>query len=148
MKTLLLFLLFTAFACGQYQQDTLQVDISFPAFPQAVIDNIDSYQWFIETKPQGQTMELYSGMPLDDALALANVTIGTPVQFPFNVELLANGDQFNVAVFGLDTAGDELSYMLDEFNRYNVKCGVAGGTLPQIVDITEHDVYIQVNLGF
>ena len=148
MKTLFILLMLVFTACGQYQQDTMQVDISFPAFPQEVIDNINHYRWFIELKPLGQQMELFSGMPLADALASADITNDGLVSFPFNAYFLANGDQFNVAVFGLDAVGNELSYMLDEFNRYNVKCGVAGGTLPQIADIIDHDVYIQVNVGF
>ena len=148
MKTLILFLLFTAFACGQYQQDTLSVDISFPAFPQEVIDNIDHYQWFTETKPQGQNMELYEGMPLAEALALVDVTVGTPMQFPFNIEVLANGDQFNVAVFGLDGNGDELVYELNLSTTYHVGSGVGSVVLPQIYDMQHHYINIQVDVGF
>ncbi|MCK5608040.1 hypothetical protein KAR91_39535 [Candidatus Pacearchaeota archaeon] len=147
MKKLII-LLFLSFAIyGQsFQQDTMNVDFSVDA-PDSVISQIAAYRVFIETYSLPNSAQLYSGMPLALAMSIGGDVVGTNLTIPFSYSLIANGDQFTVAVFGLDSNGGELEYQIN-YDRYFIRCGVAFGTLPLIPEITDHQIYINVEVNF
>ena len=143
---ILVFLLLTAIGCCQFQSDTLEIDITLPAMPPEVLAQIHSYQMFLETFSSTQPARLYSGMSFDEARALQFPLVATNAAFPYMHILPANGDSVGVAVFGLDVNGREIVYMLDQFNRYDIKCGVVKRALPYTPNVVIHDVFIEVNI--
>ena len=148
MKTLFLILLIPVITFCQFQQDTMQITINIPA-PQEVIDEIYELRTYIETRPVGQQMFLYSGMPIDEAEALGGVLVQSDsgIVTSFGYGLLANGYSYNVAIFGLDSLEQEVVHQIG-YDRYFLRCGLAYGTLPLISDITDHQIYINVQVDF
>ena len=150
MRYTLLTLLLIVFALSAqiYSDAVMNIDITVPA-PDEVIDQISEVRCYIETRPEGEVMRLYTGMPLAEAEALGGTLVQTGT-YPgvINYTLPANGYQYNVGVFGLDESGNELVHTVG-FDRYFLRCGVSGvGNLPLMQLVTDHDVYIQVNVTF
>jgi hypothetical protein len=147
MKTLLAILLLVSIACGQYADTTMNILVTVPA-PQGVIDQIDEVRTYIEVRPQGQTMLLYTGMTLAEAEALQGTLVQTTLYGQGIGQVLpASGEQYNVCVFGLNQ-GNEIIHTIG-FDRYFLRSGASGvGTLPLLQTITDNDIYIQVNVDF
>ena len=102
MKTFILFLLLTVFVCGQYQADTMNVSIVIPA-DSLVIDQIETLECFFQESVFAGNIGLRDSMSIAEARALGGVLDttfqGSPDHFTYNV--IANGNYFNFAIFGL-----------------------------------------------
>lgn len=150
MKTLILFIGLTIGIYGQFALDTINVDIGIPA-PQEVIDEIYTLKCFYETREVGEVMYLFGGMSLEQAESIFGDSVSVSysgIQPSFGFGVIANGWQYNLAVFGLDSLGNELIYVVNE-HRYLIRSGVSGiGYLPLIPSISDTTVYIQVNVNF
>lgn len=146
MKTLFLILILVVFGCGQ-TVDTMFVDINIPA-PQEVIDQIQTLECFYQEDAVASNIGLYTSMPLSEARALGGVLGSTyqGLQTNLELEVTANGNWFNFAVFGLDANGNEVVHQVG-FINYHLRSGTCGiQQLP--VGVINESVIIQVNVSF
>ena len=145
MKILYILLLIVSFAYGQYQTDTVRVSLDLPgSTPQEVIDQVGMFKVFAEHFPQGQQAQLFSGMSLAQANAVGGTTVQQGVNLPFSYSFPANGDYYTFCAFALTDSGQEIRYMLNEFNRYDLRSGTAFGQLSNEPEITIHNIYVEV----
>ena len=146
MRALLLSLLLIIPLFGQTYDDTvMNIDITIHA-PTEVVERIDEVRCYIEVRPQGQVMQVYTGMPLAEAEALGGTLVQSSTYGdPINYQLLANGNQYNVCVFGLD-GGNEIVQQVG-FTNYHLRSGTSGvGTLPLMQLVEDEDIFIFADL--
>ena len=147
MKTLFILLAVLIFnTCGQFQPDTMNISVSLPA--PIVAADITTLDVYLETVPVGQQLVLYRGIPLSVAQSLGVLNQTYPgLQMNFGLEVEANGGQYAVGVFGLDENGAEVIKTIGT-DRYLLRAGVTTGLLPLIQDITDHVIYLNVQVDF
>ena len=145
-KILFILLALTIAACGQFQPDTMNISVSLPA--SIVAADITTLDVYLETVPVGQQLVLYRGIPLSVAQSLGVLNQTYPgLQMNFGLEVEANGEQFAVGVFGLDATRVEVIKTIGT-DRYLLRAGVTTGLLPLIQDITDHVIYLNVQVDF
>jgi len=145
MRYTLLFILLPLLAFCQFADTTMQINISIPA-PTEVVEQIDTLKYYIGTFESNPGWMV--GMPIESmGLYQTTQTSLAGLQTSYGLVLPADGSIYGVAVFALDSQGNELIYTTG-YDRYFLRSGVAVGQLPLQQTITDHDVYIQVNVTF